>query len=670
MKMLSKMAPVRAVFQALLVAAGTAFFGEIAFSLALARGVTPPLAYLLLCGGLTLVAVLVCGAIVSFALPRVSFALATWAGLNALLCLRGLTDNTALVALGMALLTIVIASRRRSASAGVAMGVGVAFVLIAVFRYRALMMFGIDDPGGSWFDIAIIGGYGSVLILFWSYSRAREKLRWLPPEAFACGLLILLLAVGVYFSKAAVRTRVTGTSAPQTEGDRRDHRDRPSVLVLVLDTVRADHLSVYGYARDTTPKLKRFIEQHERSRLYPLAFSPGCWTLPGHASLFTGELPSTHGGHFDHTGSPIHSLRHATFKAEHTLAEVMRRRGYRTAAIFANALLSMCPGLERGFDLFEKPQEPQKLFLTGDHLRKIFLPDWFADQLLPYPLGSVINRGVLQFIDNAAGDPFFIVANYMEAHDPYVARRPYRGMFSRDSELPTLFDCTATDPRDKISAAADRYDEELRSLDAHLDQLFDELEKRGILATSWLVITSDHGEAFLEHGVVNHASSVYNEEVRVPLVIHPPAGVRLPPMPDAVSLVDVATTLAAVAGFEPFGIGRDLRSSPIPIEPVQIQFFGTDDEKAREWGDLAAVPARAVVLGRDKLIEYPSARELYRLEDDPDELRDLSSCLPAEAVGLAGLLSPLAIGERATVESREELSFEQRERLKALGYVD
>jgi arylsulfatase A-like enzyme len=215
-----------------------------------------------------------------------------------------------------------------------------------------------------------------------------------------------------------------------------------------------------------------------------------------------------------------------------------------------------------------------------------------------------------------------------------------------------------------------RYDEEVLALDSDLEQLFLELQRRGLLENSWIVITSDHGEAFGEHGVVKHLSSVYNEEVRIPLIVRWPQGEAVPSTSDAVSLIDVATTLAAVAGETSFGIGNDLRTMQTEPAPVQIEFFGTDDKKAAKLGFLAAVPARAVVMGNAKLIEYPESRELFKLDDDPNERRNFEQTAPAQVAKLTGLLPPLTREQPIEVENKDLLSPEQIERLRALGYIE
>jgi arylsulfatase A-like enzyme len=218
----------------------------------------------------------------------------------------------------------------------------------------------------------------------------------------------------------------------------------------------------------------------------------------------------------------------------------------------------------------------------------------------------------------------------------------------------------------------DRYDEEIASLDAELGRLFEGLAARGVIDRAWIVITSDHGEAFGEHGTVNHGSSVYNEQIRIPLIVVPPAGIEIPARPGAVSLLDVPATLAAVAGEPPLGAGIDLREPPRAEDPpARAEFFGNPAQAEpgllRRWGALWNTPARAAVWRDRKLVELSGRRELYDVTADPAESDDLSGRRAAEVERLAALLPPLSASPAPPGSS---LAPEQREALRALGYLD
>lgn len=184
-----------------------------------------------------------------------------------------------------------------------------------------------------------------------------------------------------------------------------------------------------------------------------------------------------------------------------------------------------------------------------------------------------------------------------------------------------------------------------------------------------MVVTADHGESFGEHGVIEHGSSVYDDQVRVPLVIFPPAGERITAGPDPVSLIDLATTLAQIGGSEPLGHGRDLRQVGLPA-PVPIEFFGNWTGRALR-GPRSDEPASAVVVDRWKLIRRADGVELYDLARDRPEIDDLSAIRLDEVDALAAVMPELPSRDGAVPGSaREGLTPEQQEILRSLGYLD
>ncbi len=194
--------------------------------------------------------------------------------------------------------------------------------------------------------------------------------------------------------------------------------------------------------------------------------------------------------------------------------------------------------------------------------------------------------------------------------------------------------------------------------------LWEEFERRGVLDRAWLVITADHGEEFWEHGSYYHGTSVYNPQTRIPLIVHPPRGETVAEHAYAVGLLDVTATLTAAVGAEPLGEGRDLRTLTGP-SAVQIEFYGDLHHLPKN-----RIPARAVVVGRSKLIESSGSMELYRLGTDPQELVDLSGGAPSEVRELAEVLPTLSSSPDGLVSGQHELSVDDIERLRALGYTE
>jgi len=438
---------------------------------------------------------------------------------------------------------------------------------------------------------------------------------------------------------------------------------KPNVFVLVLDTVRADHLSIYGYHRPTTPRLAEHLARRPDARIYPYAFSNGTWTVPSHATLFTGLLASEHGADY---GSAL--ARGFAIDAPATLAERYAERGWLTACVFANFWLARVRGLERGFQRYEYVPHALGLPLFGERLRARFAPSLFGHEVIGGALATEVNTAILDAVDQAAGRPLFLVANYTDPHAPYVPPPPFRGTFAPWSPFETPRSLAVHLPAPELDRLKARYDEEITSLDHSLGELFDALERRGVLADAWVVVTSDHGEAFGEHGVTEHGTTVHNEVTRVPLVVFPPPGVDLPQQDAPVSLVDVAATLAAICGGSPLGRGDDLRQPLSLTRTTTLEFFG-DPSKAPQHGPLALEPAQVVIRGAHKLIQYIGRAELYDLSLDVGERVDLAGTKPDLVEILAPLLPewemrPPKLRDWSRVLPRADL-----ERLRSMGYL-
>jgi arylsulfatase A-like enzyme len=316
--------------------------------------------------------------------------------------------------------------------------------------------------------------------------------------------------------------------------------DLPNILVIVVDTLRADHVSGYGYERPTTPNLDRIAQQ---GVLFESAFSTSSWTEPSHASMLTGRYLYEHGA----------DLYKRLDDRYPTIAEALQARGYRTAVFSANfRVFCRRLGFGRGFHHFEDYyRSPDNIVINSFYGRMV------EAYLLHYGFGledeigrrwaDAINRAALGWIDRDQERPFFVFINYYDVHDPYVPPQPYRNMFSQMENPGGLVNSywgvdhiyVPMTP-DQLQGEIDAYDGAIAYVDHHIDQLMDELEARGLAENTLVVITSDHGESFGEHGLLQHTNSLYREVIHVPLIIwwpgHVPEGVR----------VDESVTIAAL----------------------------------------------------------------------------------------------------------------------------
>ncbi|MFC1596976.1 sulfatase [Planctomycetota bacterium] len=398
---------------------------------------------------------------------------------------------------------------------------------------------------------------------------------------------------------------------------------RPNVVLIVLDTVRADHLSCYGYHRQTTPNIDAFAA---RSRVYDNVLSPGGWTLPSHASLFTGLPISAHGTRW------WHQTLEPRFE---TLAGKLLADGYQTAGLSSNeGFVSARCGLDRGFEHFEAFDCFKDGLGGAAHRLQPRLAEWFARQY-------------------DGRRPFFLFLNYMEAHDPYLAPTEHlewaspetrqkwkKGVASLMEEFMYLGRDAPT--RDELLEVEGLYDSALHYLDAWVGEFLDFLETSGLAENTLVLITSDHGEHFGEKRRLLHWLSLYEPVVRVPLILGHAGHVPPGRVTDLVQAHDAFATILDYAGVErerdPAGNSRNLLEAPSTGESRYAfsEYFNVAQGRT-EWGlnypkvDFTPwfTDIKVVQRGSWKLIHFGYGREeLYDLSKDPAELHNLADEKP------------------------------------------
>jgi arylsulfatase A-like enzyme len=408
----------------------------------------------------------------------------------------------------------------------------------------------------------------------------------------------------------------------------------PNVLMIVLDTVRAESLSLYGYKRDTSPRLAEFAQQGVR---FDQARTPAAWTLPAHASMFTGRWP------YELSTRPDRPLDD-TYP---TLAEFLRDRGYATAGFAGNTYFcSLWYGLGRGFlhyeDVALTPLEIFRSSMIGRYLLRKFSPGdrSRATAFFERKDASAINCEFLDWLSSRPdGRPFFAFLNYYDAHDPYLppdgAPRHFGLAPSNSDDLATLRDwlkaIKSELPQRTIELARDGYDDCVAYLDDQIGRLFSELGDRGLLENTVVIVTADHGELLGENGEFSHGQSLRHQVANVPLLVVAPR--RVPSgkiIPAPVSLRDLPATIVDLVGLtnqSPFP-GHSLArywSEPgaLTADPEEWLLTETADE-------LSKVPvntrsARSLVHHNKLYIRKKDGREeLYDLATDPTESRDIS----------------------------------------------
>lgn len=360
--------------------------------------------------------------------------------------------------------------------------------------------------------------------------------------------IVLLVAAGLNLSANLVEKRAVD-SLPASEPG------APNVLLIVVDTLRSDHLSSNGYQRQTTPNLDTLAAQGVS---FQNAFSTSSYSLPSHVSLLTGKNIYEHAIEWDRPKALID-------EPIPTLPEMLQNLGYRTGGFSANLFwVTREQGFDRGFIYFEDYYENLADIMIRPFFSRILKNVWYSvnpfSDILGRRYAEEINHSVLKWVAKDPGKPFFIFINYLDAHDPYLPPQPYRSMFSEQENPGGILnnDLGRQDPNlspEELQSEIDAYDGAIAYVDEQLGKLVRQLEDQ-TNGNLLVLVTSDHGEAFGEHGVYLHGMSLYREEVHVPLVIYGPE--RVPSgliIQQPVSIISIPSTviqLVSEKDAEPF----------------------------------------------------------------------------------------------------------------------
>ena len=436
-------------------------------------------------------------------------------------------------------------------------------------------------------------------------------------------------------------------------------RSKPalSVLLIVVDSLRADHLGAYGYLRATSPRIDALAGG---GVLFTNAFSQAPWTKPSVASLFTSTYMSVHSVVYSKqeiNGEERTDVLNPKFL---TLPEALKTGGFATAGFGMKIHLQPRFGFDQGFDAYDM------------HARR-------ADK---------INRRTLDWLRQKDPDKFFIYLHYNDPHYPYLPRPGYARFGATTARVQidgvtkkAFREGRLTLSREDVSQLVDLYDGEVLYTDEQIGRLLDAVAKMGY-ENVLTILTADHGEEFLDHGSITHGQSLYNELVHVPLIMGGSAfsregsSMRKGRIADTVQLIDVMPTLLAMAGLpEPPGMqGRSLTSYLSgPAEPAGQPVAMFSERRAPTdtgfW--------HTIFDGRWKLIHDPTAGRtmLFDIAADPGETVSLEESNPDVAAGLTRLLAAWAEANRKLHDSiRPEdtapLDPETEQRLRSLGYVD
>ncbi len=459
---------------------------------------------------------------------------------------------------------------------------------------------------------------------------SRSRLRALP--LILVGLIALAVATVILSVPRGETRRLSESRHGQCPGC--------NVIVISIDTLRADHMSCYGYERDTTPEICRFFADGIR---FENAYSQSSWTAPAHASMFTGLLPARHGV----TYGPLIP----TLTGHPTIFELLHDRGYFTTALYGGGYVN--PVMPSSHVDFKRVIE------------------------LRHDLGKQLEDALRSKPEER---PFFLFLHGYDVHTPYAPEenyfaesRPEIDRLSRENRY-----CKYQDAADRSryldpgSIPSDRgtqkyleslYDSEILEVDRSIGTFFRDLEARGVLDRTIVILTSDHGEEFWEHGSCEHVKTVHNELIHVPLFVRMPGrtgGVETTPV---AANVDILPTVAEVLGWPALeSVDGESLLRPEPRDIFSEAQFHYDSEHLRRY---------SVVRGNDKLIYDANAdvRALFDLGADPGEQRPRLDGGDSHASLFDALRQYIDQGA-PVVQHEGALDPQTLEQLKQLGYIE
>lgn len=417
-----------------------------------------------------------------------------------------------------------------------------------------------------------------------------------------------------------------------------------NVLFLMVDTVRSDHCSLNGYERQTTPNLDRLAVD---SLVFDRAIAPAAWTLPSVASMLTGKF-SIKMRAVDGIGLRSHDT---------TLAEVLNREGWTTAAVSSNPLIAPSHAFDQGFETFIED---------------------------PWARAEGVNEHFFDWLDGAEGTRWFAYLHYIDPHDPYDAPRPFRGEyadpdyagpFTEDKALIQLsntvnFGLEAPFPfgEEDLAYLRDRYDEEIRYWDSCLGRLMEELESRDLMDRTVIVVVSDHGEEFGDHGKFKHGKHLYEETIHVPLVVRIPGSDLVGRRRDSVE-----TRLLMSSMLQLFSIKRPVgvRGNIFSLHEVNNRVVTYTRYTVRPDDPRSRLGLVAQMRGPWKLISETDVPGdvFFNLNWDPVEQRPIEEKDSEAYEQQREALDRWLQSHPRPPMARSEISEETIEDLRALGYV-
>ena len=557
-----------------------------------------------------------------------------------------------------------LAALLRSDGFGLALGGVGAGLTFVVARFRIIRDVFLEQlPQGSLPQMVQAAGLLLAVVLaflLWRALRGADARRRWPTRPLPAAALVALLA-----ALWTLTARLLLHAAPPAQPARAAApAGAPSVLLIMVDTLRADHLSAYGYGAGRTPNIDSLAADGVR---FAHTFAQASWTRPSVATILTGLYPSSHGA--------VHKADMLPDRVD-TVAEVLARGGYYTAGFADNVNVSPSFNFGQGFadyrylapDLFFHANEPAAQLTLYSGLRLIrerFLARR-VDVHNYYQPAEVVTDTLIEWLDSPAAKqgPFFLFAHYMDPHDPYFVH-PFDGEgYAR-----------VANPNPPASVAdkyRQLYDGEIGYLDEHLGRLLADLKRRGLYDRMLIVLTGDHGEEFHEHGGWWHGTTLYDEQIHVPLIMKPPAGsTRGRVVDELTTSLDITPTIIKTAGL---AVPPAMQGHALPLDGETPE--KRDSVFSEE--DLEGNVLQSVRTNSSKLITANPGNprglqpeELYEVKTDPGEQHSLVASEPNLLEELRAALgrSYLEARAHAGAGAQTDVDSVTKDRLRALGYL-
>jgi len=455
-------------------------------------------------------------------------------------------------------------------------------------------------------------------------------------------LVATIVLIGVAGLIVVVRWRASGRT------------QRPNIVLIVIDTLRADHVGCYGYGRNTTPHIDRLARD---AWVFKNAVSSAPWTTPSVASLLTSQYPSELGVREELARiNPSFPL----------LSQILRRNGYTTCGIVTSPTLAASLGFDRGFDEYEEAYDHAST--THDDI-----------------CSPAVTSKAIEFLRRKHIKPFFLFVHNFDPHYNYILHPEYdfypayTGSLTSGERIRELWKRLDTLSDDDVRYLTSLHDSEIAFTDEHIGKLLDELVRLGLYENTMVIVTADHGEEFMERGWLGHTVTLYQELIHVPLVVRVP-GATAQQIDTSVGLVDVLPTVLAHANIEaPQGIeGQALSPEGLRAADHHPRFSETFNNQPRAERHREPIALRCVVhRGRKVIFDAMNDRtQCYDLSRDPLEGTDISGAGEPEMTALREkLMQWIDQMDRqypapsTTQDAQELFTPEQIKMLKSLGYL-